>query len=115
MIGLLGKESVLNARRREMKISIPKMAILTLLCRPITVNSYEVLSFFDSTLLKYSYIIEMTDSEVINLGSTEITREKVIHTAQLSSMFQTADWKLDHKEEYFCQWYKCEAFSTCLR
>lgn len=55
----------------------------------------------------------MTDSEVINLGSTEISRGKVIHTAQLSSMFQTADWKLDHKEEYFCQWYKCEAFSTC--
>lgn len=52
VIGLLGKESVLNAKKREIKISILKMAILILLCRPITVSSYEVLSFFDSTLLK---------------------------------------------------------------
>lgn len=113
VIGLLGKESVLNATKREVKISLWKMMFLILLCRPISVDSYEVLSFFDSTFLKYSYVIEMMDSEVINLSSTEISRGKVIHTAQLSPMFQTADWRLHPKEEYFCQWYKCEAFSTC--
>lgn len=55
----------------------------------------------------------MVDNEVINLGATAITRDKVVHSAQLNPMFQTADWVLTHKEEYFCQWYKCEAFITC--
>lgn len=53
MVGLLGKESVLNATKKEVRISILKMLFLILLCRPITVSSYEVLSFFDGTLLKY--------------------------------------------------------------
>lgn len=111
--GVHQDESKINIVERRFKISMTKLILLALLFRPITVDSYEIIGSFDSTLMKYSYILDLVDQEIINLGQVSIVRSPVAHTAQLTRMFETSSWSIHHQEEYFCQWYKCEAYSVC--
>lgn len=109
----IGKGSELNMVKKTHSIHCFELLLMFMLCLPIKVHSYSLLSSYDASKTKYAYQVIMNDEEVIKVGPSVLTREVRVHSSQLTKLFETGIWSLEHKEEYFCQQYKCEALSVC--